>query len=546
MGNRQYWFWPLAAWALFASLALWLTHGVISLDTDSAMRLVQVRDLLHGQSWFDTAQHRMNAPYGLPMHWSRLVDAPLALLMQVSETFALIAWPLLLFLAALLLLARIAFVMAGPRAVVTAMALALLCSGLYATFAPGNIDHHGLQLVLMLAALLCVVERRPALGAAAVALGLGVGLESLPYALTAIAFFVFDPEKSRAFGLTLAGMALLMLAATTAGAYRFLPACDTYSLFYAVLLVVGGAGLAAISFLPRHRLVALIVLALALLALAAMLNPVCFAGPYAGMDARMRLIFLDRINEARPVWSFFTLAPAQVVGGYVYAAFALAMCALAPPGRIRLVVIVFTIVALLVATFQYRGVNFALLFALPGLAAALVRLTARRSIVWLAAAILVFNGAVFTVVADFADSGEEAGNRAAAFREQEYCGHQMAMEAFAKMPPGRVAAFVDQGPGVLAYTANSVIAGPYHRNAAGILDTYEIFAGKDGRAVLKRRGIDYLMTCRAAPDWDFYRAKGGLVAQLAAGRTPQWLTEVTGATGFDLPTGGAQVYRIAK
>ena len=31
------------------------------------------------------------------------------------------------------------------------------------------------------------------------------------------------------------------------------------------------------------------------------------------------------------------------------------------------------------------------------------------------------------------------------------------------------------------------------------------------------------MTCRAAPDWDFYRARGGLMAQLAAGQVPQWL-----------------------
>ena len=67
MGNRQTWLWPLAAWTVFTAIALWLTHGVIQLDTDSAMRLVQVRDLLHGQSWFDTVQHRMNTPYGLSM-----------------------------------------------------------------------------------------------------------------------------------------------------------------------------------------------------------------------------------------------------------------------------------------------------------------------------------------------------------------------------------------------------------------------------------------------------------------------------------------------
>lgn len=545
MGNRQIWLWPLAGWVLFAGSALWLTRGGVPLDTDSAMRLVQVRDLLHGQDWFDTVQHRMNTPYGLAMHWSRLVDAPLALLMRVSESFALIAWPLLLFAAVLLLLARIAFALAGKKAVLPVVALGLLCSGVYASFAPGNIDHHGLQLVLMLAALLGVIERRPILGAVAVALGLGVGLESLPYAVVAIGFFALDQGKARSFGVTLAGMALLLLAGTTAGAYRITPVCDTYSLFYAALLAAGGAGLAAISFLPRYRISALIVLALALLALAAMLNPACLAGPYAGMDARLKMIFLDRINEARPVWSFFRLAPAQVVGGYVYAAFALAMIMLAPQGRPRRIVIVFSAVALLVATFQYRGTNFALLFALPGLAAALVRLTTRRSIVWLAAAILVASGAAFTLVGALAEGMDNVRQRALRFGAQERCAGQFALERLNDLAPGRVAAFVDQGPAILAYSRDSVIAGPYHRNAAGILDTYEIFAGKEPRTVLRRRSIDYLVVCRGAPDWDFYRARGGLVSQLAQGRTPPWLKRVDWIEAFEL-TPPAEVYRVKR
>ena len=57
-------------------------------------------------------------------------------------------------------------------------------------------------------------------------------------------------------------------------------------------------------------------------------------------------------------------------------------------------------------------------------------------------------------------------------------------------------------------TDSAVIAGPYHRDRAGILDSYEIFAGKNRQAVLHRRSIAYLMTCRAAPDWEFYRKQG--------------------------------------
>src|SRR5579872_2177391 len=59
----------------------------ISLSTDDAMRLAQVRDLLAGQSWYDLTQWRMNVPFGLPMHWSRLIDAPIAGLILLFRQF---------------------------------------------------------------------------------------------------------------------------------------------------------------------------------------------------------------------------------------------------------------------------------------------------------------------------------------------------------------------------------------------------------------------------------------------------------------------------
>jgi hypothetical protein len=547
MGNRHIWPWALGAWLVFAACALWLTRAGVSLDTDSAMRLVQVRDLAGGQAWFDTVQHRMNTPYGLAMHWSRLVDAPLALLALVSERFAETVWPLGLCLAVLLLLARLGLALGGDRcgraAAIAVLALALLCTETYAPFTPGDIDHHGLQLALMLAALVGLVEQRPRLAAAAVALGLGVGLEVLPYAMAACVLAALwlrgDLPKARAFGVTLAATAAMLWLATTANPYRFTPACDTYSLFYAVLLVAGGAGLAAISLLPGRRMAALAGLAAALLLLAALADPGCFAGPYAGLDPRMQRLFFARINEAHPVWDFFRLAPSQVVGGYLYAAFALAMTGLAPASRGRVAVLVLAAIALAVATFQYRAVPFAILFALPGLAAALTRLFERRSIVWLAAAILVCSGGAFTLAGALAEGQDRVALRVMAFHAQEDCGSKKAMAALQALPQGRVAGFVDQGPAILAYTGDTAIAGPYHRDAAGILDTYAIFTGADPRAILKRRGIDYLMTCRAAPDWDFYRRKGGLLAQLAAGRVPPWLTP-------EGRTGHVQVYRVLE
>ena len=37
-------------------------------DGDDALRLVQVRDLIAGQSWFDTTQYRINPPSGSLMN----------------------------------------------------------------------------------------------------------------------------------------------------------------------------------------------------------------------------------------------------------------------------------------------------------------------------------------------------------------------------------------------------------------------------------------------------------------------------------------------
>ncbi len=214
-------------------------------------------------------------------------------------------------------------------------------------------------------------------------------------------------------------------------------------------------------------------------------------------------------------------------------------CAFAAPGRARNCVVVFAAIALAVATFQIRGVNFAILFALLGLAAALTRVALPRSIVWLAVVILLGSSGAFTLAGAILEGPANLENRVTTFHRQEACGGPVAMTLLSALPPGRVASFVDQGPGILAHTKNSTIAGPYHRNQSGILDIYDIFTGPNAQAILKQRGINYVMTCRAAPDWEFYRARGGLVARLAMGEVPGWLIPAG-------KKGDVEVYRVVR
>ena len=69
-------------WLLLAGLLLFLSRDNVATlsgwDPDDQLRLVQLRDFLGGQSWWDSSQYRLNAPDGAPMHWSRLIELPLA------------------------------------------------------------------------------------------------------------------------------------------------------------------------------------------------------------------------------------------------------------------------------------------------------------------------------------------------------------------------------------------------------------------------------------------------------------------------------------
>ena len=108
----------MIGWAL-ASLILTLAmaDSIATLrfpDPDDAMRLLEVRDWLAGQSWWDVAQHRFNHGQ-FPMHWSRLVDIPLAIVLTLAAPLgeaaatrvAMVSVPLVSLLAAMALLAQI-------------------------------------------------------------------------------------------------------------------------------------------------------------------------------------------------------------------------------------------------------------------------------------------------------------------------------------------------------------------------------------------------------------------------------------------------------
>src|ERR1700744_2028691 len=98
--------WTALAVTLVVRVALSLHDGNLGKtlgDTDDAMRLVLVRDLMAGRGWYDQWVGRLQPPVGPYMHWSGLVGAGLGaeawvfrlvLSPPAAETATRLVWPL--------------------------------------------------------------------------------------------------------------------------------------------------------------------------------------------------------------------------------------------------------------------------------------------------------------------------------------------------------------------------------------------------------------------------------------------------------------------
>lgn len=91
----------------------------------------------------------------------------------------------------------------------------------------------------------------------------------------------------------------------------------------------------------------------------------------------------------------------------------------------------------------------------------------------------------------------------------------------------------NKAPELLYWTGHRVVAGPYHRNTAGLTDAIRVMAGDDeaqSRAILGRRGVRYLLVCAA-------EATGGrgdaeaFFDRLRRGDAPTWLQPQPWPTG---------------
>ena len=163
---------PLVRWAFlcaFAMLVVLMTLSGHYEGSDDVMRWVGVRDLLAGQGWFDPYQHRLGPDDGTLMHWSRLVDAPIAGLYSVLSAvmapeiafqITAFAWPALLAALTLWAFAVTGGVLGGREGAISALVIGVLTLEHSRKFDYFSFDHHNLQILLFAAALAFFVLRK--------------------------------------------------------------------------------------------------------------------------------------------------------------------------------------------------------------------------------------------------------------------------------------------------------------------------------------------------------------------------------------------------
>jgi hypothetical protein len=566
----RYWlWWLLLFWAVASGMMIheywnairWFALG----DTDDNMRMMQVRALLEGQGWYDLRQHRMNPPFGADIHWSRLVDLPIAgikLLLApmmggaAAEKVAVTVAPLLPLAVMMTALSVAVRRLVAPAAFVVAMALLACAMSTRGMFVPLRIDHHNWQLAMLALCVMAIADPKRARGGVALGLAtagsLTIGMEMLLYLAVAGAVtvlrWIWDAGEARrliGYGASLAGGCALSWLVFTSQA-NSMPVCDALSpVWLSAMLLAGAVAAALAAASPESRLARLGLAALGGAAIAgafAYMWPHCL-GRLEQSSPELEQLWLNRVREAMPVWrhgwkTAANTASLPLVGLIGY----LAMLWRHRRDPERLIpwagLFLLGLLSAALLLWQTRAGPAAQMLSIPGATALawliLAWLFARThwavAVAGLVVGFVALSGlATFYVTQHVPDAPTPSG-RSLVNEANRRCPTLPALRPIAQQPRGNVLTFVDLGPRLITVTHHNAIIGPYHRNARQIVDVMRTWRGgaDNARRTVARYRIDYVLICPNLSESTVYRAEApnGFYVQLSRGQAPDWLERV--------------------
>jgi hypothetical protein len=572
------------AWALVSAFLVALNWGAITTlsfpDPDDMMRLIQVRDLLAGQSWFDVTQTRVDAPGGgVAMHWSRLVDAPLALVIlvltplfgsTVAEMVAATVVPLMTLGVVMLLAARIAWrLMGDEEATLTSLVIAISIPVLF-QLSPMRIDHHGWQLACALAAVNGLMARSSRVGGwvigGAFATWLSISVEGLPLAAVVFALLALRWLRNRGErawlvsaiqSLAIVSGALFVL---TRGLSDFAAYCDAISPVHLGMFAWGAIALTLFArFEPAPRGVILFGFALAgggALSILLMTAPQCASGGgFAGLDPLVAQYWHANVLEGMPMWHQVLAMAAQYVVAPLIGLGASISLAGRSHGWLRRFWCDYAVIlagAILVSLFIARAGAVACVLAAPPLAWQVrgwLRATRKmdRPAPRMAAMVAIACALLPALPAMLLTSAIPARASIGAVKEAPLrtveCRVENTSAALRSLSKGEIFAPLDIAPQLLMVSGHTVVATGHHRGDEAMRVVIETAIGSadKARATLRARGSDYVALCPSSGEANTYArlAPEGFVAQLRENGAPEWLEPV------ELPAdNGLRIWRV--
>ena len=551
------------AWLIYSK---WASIHFFALgDTDDNMRMMQVRGLLHGQGWFDLRQYRMNPPLGANIHWSRLVDLPIAGLIlalrpliggPAAERWAVGVAPMLPYLLLMVSLALTARRLIDKRAYPVAFLALFFAGSTNGMFMPERIDHHGWQLAFLALCVAAVADPKRVRGGftlgIATALSLAIGLEMIIYlavvGAAVVLFWVADAEERdrlRAYAVSLAGGTALCFLLFTSYANRQ-AVCDALSPVWLSDALLGGAllyGMAWISPARWQRRMLLAMYAGAAIAIFhAFMWPHCIQR-LEGVSPEVERLWLSHVKEARPIYTHGWRVALLVVAIPITGAIGWVLLAwrkredrellrrilgAAAPG----------IVASLLLLWQTRTGPAAQMMATVGCAAMAwtlvplvwnTRFSALR-VIGTMAAVVIGVGAVVPLVLNYIPEPKPTPRDAAIGKANRLCNSLWGYHPIALLPKGVIFTFIDLGPRLITVTHHDAVTGPYHRNGEQIADVMNAFRGDAEQAhrLVGKYHSTYLMTCPASSTTTIFEAEApkGFYVQLEQGKVPNWLSPI--------------------
>lgn len=536
-------------------------------DTDTYTRLVRVEELVKGGGWFNSTTERMNAPYGDTLNWTRPLDVLIvAAALPLHQQFGL-SWHEALFwggavlpplLQALFGLAVAWMVAPFFSAMSRPLLLLFVCAQpiVFAYSLVGRPDHQTL-LLISAALMLGFVIRALLREGPALRLGLWAGLWagfglwvstefefSLALVVGTLALMWLWQGERRMIELLEGigiGFVLMTLAAVLiergTGQWASLRELDKVSLSQLIGACINcglwgmvgwlcppGAGI-------TRRAGALVGMAGAALFLLFLLAPELLRGPAGDIDPRVMKQFFLNIREMRRLWpkDGETFGLMSICLGVPLLALPIWLFmwrreALSPWLPLVALVAGFTVMGFFHARFSQFAAPFGAVFLLAVTLRVGYRLRERPLFIraMVQAGLLV--APILIALAAINLKPSQPGNPAV-------CKVALIRETLDKLPRGIVFSPLNYGPELIYFTAHDTVAGPYHRNTRGILDSYDFFGtatDDEARRILRVRGVDYVLACpdrSATPETRAYR--------LTHGEVPSWLSPVELPEGQD-------------